>query len=127
MSGETQTIKETPITSRHIELGAKMASFAGYNMPISYTSIKEEHKAVREGVGVFDVSHMGQFIVRGKDAVAFLQQITTNDVSKLEIGEIQYSCMPNLTGGIMDDLLVYRLSEENCSAGERAYMMVWEM
>ncbi len=124
MSADTQTIKETPLTSRHIELGAKMASFAGYSMPISYTSIKEEHKAVREGVGVFDVSHMGQFIIRGKDAVPFLQKITTNDVSKLEIGEIQYSCMPNLTGGIMDDLLVYRLSEENCSAGERAYMMV---
>jgi len=124
MSADSQTIKETPITSRHIELGAKMASFSGYNMPISYTSIKEEHKAVREGVGVFDVSHMGQFIVRGKDALPFLQKITTNDVSKLEIGEIQYSCMPNMTGGIMDDLLIYRLSEENCSVGERAYMMV---
>jgi aminomethyltransferase len=79
---------------------------------------------VRENVGVFDVSHMGEFIVRGADALPFLQKITTNDVSKLEIGQIQYSCMPNLTGGIMDDLLVYRLSEENCSAGERAYMMV---
>jgi len=124
MGADTQTIKETPIHSRHVELGAKMASFAGFDMPISYTSIKEEHQAVREGVGVFDVSHMGEFIVRGKDALPFLQQITSNDVSKLEIGEIQYSCMPNLKGGIMDDLLVYRLSEENCSAGERAYMMV---
>jgi len=124
MSTTQESIKETPITSRHIELGAKMASFAGYNMPISYTSIKEEHQAVRENVGVFDVSHMGEFIVRGKDALAFLQKITTNDVSTLEIGEIQYSCMPNLEGGIMDDLLVYRLSEENCSEGERAYMMV---
>ena len=124
MSATQEIIKETPITKRHIELGAKMASFAGYNMPISYTSINEEHKAVRENVGVFDVSHMGEFVVRGKDALAFLQKITTNDVSKLEIGEIQYSCMPNLKGGIMDDLLVYRLSEENCSAGERAYMMV---
>jgi len=120
----TQTVKETPITKRHVELGAKMASFAGYNMPISYTSINEEHQAVREKVGVFDVSHMGEFIVRGKDALPFLQKITTNDVSTLEIGEIQYSCMPNLEGGIMDDLLVYRLSEENCSEGERAYMLV---
>ena len=124
MSADTQVVKETPIHSRHVELGAKMASFAGFDMPISYTSIKEEHQAVREGVGVFDVSHMGEFIIRGKDALPFLQQITTNDVSKLEIGEIQYSCMPNMKGGIMDDLLVYRLSEENCSAGERAYMMV---
>jgi len=119
-----QQVKETPITKRHVELGAKMASFAGYNMPISYTSINEEHQAVREKVGVFDVSHMGEFIVRGKDALAFLQKITTNDVSTLEIGDIQYSCMPNLEGGIMDDLLVYRLSEENCSEGERAYMLV---
>ncbi len=124
MSTTQESIKETPITSRHVELGAKMASFSGYNMPISYTSINEEHQAVRENIGVFDVSHMGEFIVRGADALAFLQKITTNDVSKLEIGEIQYSCMPNLEGGIMDDLLVYRLSEENCSAGERAYMMV---
>ncbi len=124
MGTTTDTIKETPITKRHVEMGAKMASFAGYNMPISYTSIKEEHQAVREKVGVFDVSHMGEFIVRGKDALPFLQKITTNDVSKLEIGQIQYSCMPNLEGGIMDDLLVYRLSEENCSAGERAYMLV---
>ena len=124
MSTTQESIKETPISSRHVELGAKMASFAGYNMPISYTSINEEHQAVRENVGVFDVSHMGEFIVRGADALPFLQKITTNDVSKLEIGEIQYSCMPNLTGGIMDDLLIYRLSEENCSAGERAYMMV---
>ncbi len=124
MSTTQESVKETPITSRHIELGAKMASFAGYNMPISYTSIKEEHQAVRDNVGVFDVSHMGEFIIRGKDALPFLQKITTNDVSKLEIGEIQYSCMPNMEGGILDDLLIYRLSEENCSAGERAYMMV---
>ena len=118
------TIKNTPLTEKHIELGAKMADFAGYNMPISYTSIREEHEAVRNAVGMFDVSHMGEFIVRGKGALAFLQQVTSNDVSKLEIGDAQYSCLPNSRGGIVDDLLVYRLAEDKCAAGERAYMLV---
>lgn len=119
-------MKPTPLTDKHIALGAKMAEFAGYNMPISYSSITDEHHAVRTGVGVFDVSHMGEFIVRGKDATAFLQSATSNDVSKLSPGEVQYSCMPNKKGGIVDDLLVYRLDDapEMTVAGEESYMLV---
>jgi aminomethyltransferase len=119
-------MKETPLTQVHIALGAKMAEFAGYNMPISYSSITDEHRAVRTGVGVFDVSHMGEFIVRGKDAMAFLQSATSNDVSKLSPGEVQYSCLPNKKGGIVDDLLVYRLDDapEMQTAGEQSYMLV---
>jgi aminomethyltransferase len=120
----TDEIKNTPLTDIHTALGAKMAAFAGYNMPISYSGIKEEHQCVRTNVGVFDVSHMGEFIVRGKGALDFLQKVTSNDVSKLEIGQAQYSCFPNLEGGIVDDLLVYRLAEDNCSAGEKAFMLV---
>ena len=101
-----------------------MAEFAGYLMPISYAGIIEEHHTVRRGVGVFDVSHMGEFIVRGKAALDLLQYVTSNDVSKLGIGDAQYSCLPNGRGGIVDDLLVYRLPETHCSAGERAYMLV---
>ncbi|MCC7504891.1 MAG: glycine cleavage system aminomethyltransferase GcvT [Saprospiraceae bacterium] len=119
-------MKPTPLTEKHIALGAKMAEFAGYNMPISYTSITEEHHTVRKAVGVFDVSHMGEFIVRGKDATAFLQSATSTDVSKLTPGEVQYSCMPNKKGGIVDDLLVYRLDDipEMTVAGEESYMLV---
>jgi len=117
-------MKSTPITQIHIDLGAKMADFAGYNMPISYTTITEEHHAVRQGVGVFDVSHMGEFIIRGKQATAFVQKVTSNDVTKLNIGDVQYSCLPNLDGGVVDDLLVYRLTEDMCSEGEQAYMLV---
>ncbi|HND86875.1 MAG TPA: glycine cleavage system aminomethyltransferase GcvT [Saprospiraceae bacterium] len=119
-------MKNTPLTDRHIALGAKMAEFAGYNMPISYTSITDEHHAVRKSVGVFDVSHMGEFIVRGKDALAFLQSATSNDVSKLQPGEVQYSCLPNKKGGIVDDLLVYRLDDtpEMTTAGEQSFMLV---
>lgn len=119
-------MKSTPLTEKHLALGAKMAEFAGYNMPISYTSITEEHHTVRKAVGVFDVSHMGEFIVRGKDATAFLQSATSNDVSKLTPGEVQYSCMPNKKGGIVDDLLVYRLDDipEMTVAGEESYMLV---
>lgn len=120
----TIELKNTALSEKHIELGAKMTPFAGYNMPVVYTNIIEEHQAVRNNVGVFDVSHMGEFIVRGKGALELLQMVTSNDVSKLEIGDVQYSCMPNHNGGIIDDLLVYRLSEENCSEGERAYMLV---
>ena len=103
-----------------------MAEFAGYNMPISYTSISDEHQAVRKSVGVFDVSHMGEFIVKGKEATAFLQSATTNDVSKLQPGDIQYSCMPNKKGGIVDDLLIYRLDDvpEMTEAGMQTYMLV---
>lgn len=119
-------MKSTPLTEKHLALGAKMAEFAGYNMPISYTSITDEHQAVRTGVGVFDVSHMGEFIVKGKEATAFLQSATTNDVSKLQPGDVQYSCMPNKKGGIVDDLLVYRLDDdpEMTEAGVQTYMLV---
>ncbi len=117
-------MKNTPLTNRHLSLGAKMAEFAGYNMPISYSGIKEEHFAVRNGVGVFDVSHMGEFIVRGKGALALIQKVTSNDASKLQIGQAQYSCLPNHTGGIVDDLLVYRLAENMSSEDEPAYMLV---
>ncbi|MBL7815122.1 MAG: glycine cleavage system aminomethyltransferase GcvT [Saprospiraceae bacterium] len=124
MSSETTIIKNTPLTDRHIALGAKMAPFAGYNMPISYSGIKEEHHCVRTNVGVFDVSHMGEFIVKGKQALDLVQKVTSNDASKLAIGQAQYSCLPNTEGGIVDDLLVYRLSEDNCSEGEQAFMLV---
>ena len=117
-------MKNTPLTTIHEKLGAKMAGFAGYNMPISYQGIKDEHAAVRERVGVFDVSHMGEFIVRGKEGLDLLQLVTSNDVSKLKIGDAQYSCLPNKNGGIVDDLLIYRLNEDNCSEGEQAYMLV---
>jgi aminomethyltransferase len=119
-------MKNTPLTEKHTALGAKMAEFAGYNMPISYSTITEEHHAVRQAVGVFDVSHMGEFIVRGKQASACLQAATSNDVSKLKPGEIQYSCMPNKKGGIVDDLLVYRLDDdaEMTVDGEESYMLV---
>ncbi len=117
-------MKNTPFTAFHEELGAKMAEFAGYNMPISYTGIKDEHHAVRNGVGVFDVSHMGEFIVKGPEAFDLVQYVTSNDVSKLKIGDAQYSCFPNKDGGIVDDLLVFRLPEENCNEGERAYLLI---
>ena len=117
-------MKNTPLTQKHIDLGARMAEFAGYNMPISYTNIKEEHHCVRNGVGVFDVSHMGEFIIRGKEAADLIQKVTSNNVSKLEIGDAQYSCLPNHNGGIVDDLLVYRLDEDQCAEGEQAFMLV---
>ncbi len=119
-------MKNTPLTEKHIALGAKMAEFAGYNMPISYSSLTDEHHTVRTAVGVFDVSHMGEFIVRGKDALAFLQSATSNDVSKLKPGDVQYSCLPNKKGGIVDDLLVYRLDDapEMTVEGEQSYMLV---
>jgi aminomethyltransferase len=111
-------MKRTPFTENHLALGAKMAEFAGFNMPISYTGINEEHLAVRNNAGVFDVSHMGEFVLKGPDALDLIQRITTNDAAKLTKGKAQYSCMPNETGGIVDDLLVYCL-EENAS-----YMLV---
>ena len=117
-------MKNTPITDKHIALGAKMAEFAGYNMPIVYSSIQEEHQTVREGVGVFDVTHMGEFIVKGKQALDLVQWVTSNDVSRLEIGQIQYSCLPNGKGGIVDDLLVYRLPEDKCAEGEKVFLLV---
>jgi aminomethyltransferase len=106
-------MKTTPFTEKHIALGAKMHEFAGYNMPIEYpTGITDEHLTVRNGVGVFDVSHMGEFWVKGPNALAFLQKVTSNDVSALTIGKAQYSCFPNGKGGIVDDLLVYYYEPE---------------
>lgn len=111
-------MKNTPFTQKHIQLGAKMAEFAGYNMPISYTGINDEHTAVRKNAGVFDVSHMGEFILKGEKSLELIQSITTNDASKLTNGKAQYSCFTNKTGGIIDDLIVYCI-EEN-----KAYMLV---
>jgi aminomethyltransferase len=111
-------MKNTPFTQQHISLGAKMAEFAGYNMPISYSGINDEHAAVRTNAGVFDVSHMGEFIVRGPHALDLIQRVTTNDAAKLTAGKAQYSCLPNNTGGIVDDLLVY------CVEENEVYMLV---
>jgi aminomethyltransferase len=105
-------MKTTPFTNIHIALGAKMHEFAGYNMPIEYSGITDEHLTVRSAVGVFDVSHMGEFWVKGPDALAFLQKVTSNDVSALPIGKAQYACFPNGKGGIVDDLLVYNFEPE---------------
>jgi len=111
-------MKHTPFTRMHTALGAKMVEFAGYSMPISYTGINEEHAAVRTNAGVFDVSHMGEFIVKGEHALDLIQRVTTNDASKLTKGKAQYSALTNDSGGIVDDLIVYCL-EEN-----KAYMLV---
>ena len=111
-------MKSTPFTDKHIALGAKMAEFAGYNMPISYSGINDEHAAVRNNAGVFDVSHMGEFILKGEHALELIQRITSNDASKLTAGKAQYSCMPNNEGGIVDDLLVY------CMEENKSYMLV---
>jgi aminomethyltransferase len=115
---QNDIMKNTPFTEKHIALGAKMAEFAGYNMPISYSGINDEHAAVRNNAGVFDVSHMGEFILKGENALPLIQKITSNDASKLTDGKAQYSCLPNNEGGIVDDLLVYCL-EEN-----KSYMLV---
>lgn len=104
-------MKNTALTNKHISLGAKMVPFAGYNMPVSYTGLNEEHQIVRTGVGVFDVSHMGEFLLKGEKALDLIQQVTSNDASKLTDGKVQYSCLPNEKGGIVDDLLVYRRKE----------------
>ena len=111
-------MKNTAFTQKHLNLGAKMAEFAGYNMPISYSGINDEHAAVRNNAGVFDVSHMGEFVLKGENALELIQRLTTNDASKLNNGKAQYSCLPNNDGGIIDDLLVYCLEENN------AYMLV---
>ncbi len=111
-------MKNTPFTQKHIELGAKMAEFAGYNMPISYSGINDEHAAVRKNAGIFDVSHMGEFILKGDDALDLIQRVTSNDASKLTAGKAQYSCLTNDNGGIVDDLILYCI-EEN-----KVYMLV---
>jgi len=106
-------MKATALTDKHINLGAKMVEFAGFNMPVYYSGIVDEHNAVRNNCGIFDVSHMGEFEVSGPDALNFLQYITSNDVSKLFPGKVQYSCFPNDAGGIVDDLLVYMFAENS--------------
>jgi len=111
-------MKNTPFTHKHMELGAKMAEFAGYNMPISYSGINDEHLAVRNNAGIFDVSHMGEFILKGPGALDLIQQVTSNDASRLSNGQAQYSCLPNESGGIVDDLLVYCIQEN------QVYMLV---
>jgi glycine cleavage system T protein (aminomethyltransferase) len=115
---QNKKMKNTPFTNKHIALGAKMAEFAGYNMPISYTGINDEHQAVRTNAGVFDVSHMGEFILKGDNALDLIQRVTTNDASKLTAGKAQYSCLTNENGGIVDDLLVY------CLEDNKVYMLV---
>jgi len=115
---ETETLlKNTALTEKHIELGAKMVPFAGYLMPVSYEGINIEHETVRKKVGVFDVSHMGEFILKGEKALDLIQRVTSNDASKLVDGKVQYSCLPNDVGGIVDDLLVYRIDD-------KTYMLV---
>ena len=110
-------MKTTALTDTHIKTGAKMVPFAGYNMPVTYAGINAEHDTVRKAVGVFDVSHMGEFILKGEKVLDLIQKVTTNDASKLYDGKVQYSCLPNENGGIVDDLLVYRLDE-------KTYMLV---
>ena len=105
-------IKTIPLNDLHAALGGKMVPFAGYMMPVRYSSDMEEHLCVRQGVGVFDVSHMGEFFVEGPQALALIQKVTSNDASTLVIGQAQYSCLPNATGGIVDDLIVYKMAEE---------------
>ena len=111
-------MRATPFTEKHIALSAKMAEFAGYNMPISYSGINDEHQAVRTNAGVFDVSHMGEFILKGEGALDLIQRVTSNDASKLLNGQAQYSCLPNENAGIVDDLLVY------CIEQNKVYMLV---
>ena len=110
-------MKNTALSQKHIALGAKMVPFAGYNMPVSYTGLNDEHATVRNSVGVFDVSHMGEFILKGDHALALIQKVTSNDASVLVDGKAQYSCLPNNDGGIVDDLIVYRIDA-------KTYMLV---
>ncbi len=105
-------MKTTALTSKHIALGAKMVEFAGFNMPVSYSGLNDEHLTVRTKVGIFDVSHMGEFIVKGPQALDLIQRVTSNDASVLQPGKAQYSCLPNTTGGIVDDLIVYKMSSD---------------
>jgi len=105
-------MKETALSSTHEALGAKMVTFAGYNMPVQYEGVNIEHETVRKSVGVFDVSHMGEFLINGPHALNLIQKVCSNDASKLSIGKAQYSCFPNDDGGIVDDLIVYKLKEE---------------
>jgi aminomethyltransferase len=105
-------MRNTALTQKHIDLGAKMVPFAGYNMPVQYEGVNAEHETVRNAVGVFDVSHMGEFVLRGPNALALIQKFASNDASVLFDGKAQYSCMPNGKGGIVDDLIIYRVNAE---------------
>ncbi len=105
-------MKNTALTETHIALGAKMVPFAGFNMPVQYEGVTVEHETVRQAVGVFDVSHMGEFLIEGERALDLIQKVSSNDASKLTIGKAQYSCMPNDDGGIVDDLIIYKIKEE---------------
>ena len=105
-------MKNTALTETHEALGAKMVPFAGYNMPVQYEGINTEHETVRQAVGVFDVSHMGEFLIDGEHALELIQKVSSNDASKLTIGQAQYSCLPNDDGGIVDDLIIYKIKEE---------------
>ncbi|MCK0131170.1 glycine cleavage system aminomethyltransferase GcvT [Flavobacteriaceae bacterium F08102] len=105
-------MKNTALTKIHEALGAKIVPFAGYNMPVQYEGVNVEHETVRNGVGVFDVSHMGEFLISGPNALSLIQRVCSNDASKLVDGKAQYSCLPNETGGIVDDLIIYRINEE---------------
>lgn len=105
-------MKNTALSSTHEALGAKMVPFAGYNMPVQYEGVNAEHETVRNGVGVFDVSHMGEFLIEGEHALELIQKVSSNDASKLTIGKAQYSCLPNDDGGIVDDLIIYKIKEE---------------
>src|ERR1043165_9566441 len=117
MEDTATELKQTALTDVHTNLGAKSVPFSGYLMPVSYEGINAEHETVRNRVGVFDVSHMGEFILKGENALDLIQRVTSNDASKLFDGKVQYSCMTNNQGGIIDDLLVYRIDD-------KTYMLV---
>jgi aminomethyltransferase len=105
-------MKNTALNDIHVALGAKMVPFAGYNMPVQYEGVNAEHETVRKDVGVFDVSHMGEFLITGENALSLIQKVSSNDASKLVAGKAQYTCLPNATGGIVDDLIIYMMAEE---------------
>ena len=124
-----EQLKKTPLYDQHVALGAKMVPFAGYEMPVQYAGVSHEHHVVRQKVGMFDVSHMGEFWVEGADATAFLNSVTSNDVAKLTPGKVQYSCLPNTTGGLVDDLLVYCVNDTKymhvVNASNMAKALAW--
>jgi len=112
MEAELTALKQLALHGVHVTLGAKLCPFAGYGTPVQYAGINAEHLAVRNAVGVFDVSHMGEFLIRGAGALALIQKVSSNGAAKLEDGKVQYSCMPNHSGGIVNDLLIYRIDDE---------------
>tara|TARA_R110002126_G_scaffold118550_3_gene258733 strand:- start:1942 stop:3078 length:1137 start_codon:yes stop_codon:yes gene_type:complete len=112
LEGYREDMKNTALTETHKALGAKIVPFAGYNMPVQYEGINIEHETVRQAVGVFDVSHMGEFLIDGEHALELIQKVSSNDASKLTVGKAQYSCLPNNDGGIVDDLIIYKIKEE---------------